>query len=197
MTFTLQPQVGTREAIPVTTMFNVRPPKVDTITGNPDAVAPSGASQLSWTASNGDHCNVTANGAPGVTGLPLQGSLSVAASVDTIFTVTCVGAGETSSSPTIRVPTPEATISVSGSSYTTRGRSTEGVTTFWSYDVTWHTTYANSRTVMCPDTGQVLSNDLNGSVSNSGSNFGSSANCPRRFRVTAQGRGSASHDGAF
>jgi hypothetical protein len=199
MTFTLQAQVGPREADPIVTTFNVTPPKVDGITGNPDAVAPNGPSQLSWTCSNGDHCNVAASdGSWTKSGLPLAGSVPVTVgAVDTSYTVTCVGAGDTSSTHTIRVPPPEATISVSGSVRTTHGRSTEGVTTFWSYNVAWTTTYANSCTVMCPDTGQVLSYDLNGSASNSGSNFGSSANCPRRFRVTAQGRGSASQDGAF
>jgi hypothetical protein len=200
MTFTLQAQVGTREAIPETTTFNVTPPMVDTITASPDAVAPNGGpSQLSWTCSNGDHCNVAASdGSWTKSGLGLQDSVSVTVgAVDTSYTVTCVGAGQTSSIHTIKVPPPEATIHVSGSANSTHGRSTEGVTTFWSYNVTWHTTYANGCTLMCPDTGQVLSNDLNGSISNSGSNFGSSPNCPRRFRVTAQGRGSTSQDGAF
>jgi hypothetical protein len=199
MTFTLQAQVGTREGIPVTTTFNVSPPKVDTITGNPDAVAPNGLSQLSWTCSNGDHCNVAASdGSWTKNGLKLQDSVPVTVgAVDTSYTVTCIGAGQTGSSHTIKVPPPEATISVTGWASTTHGRSTEGVTTFWSYTVTWGTTYANGCTLMCPDTGQVLSNDLKGSISNSGSNFGSSPNCPRSFLVTAQGRGSVSKPGAF
>lgn len=197
MTFTLQAQVGTREAAPVTTTFNVSPPKVTIITADPDAVAPNGASHLSWTASNGDHCNITADsGAPAVNGMPLVGTLSVAAdAVDTTFTVTCVGAGQTSATHTIKVPPPVATISVSGSSHT-GGRSTEGMTTYWSYSVSWSTEYATS-CIVATDAGQVLSTDLSGSISNSGSNFGPAPDCPRRFQITAQGRGSASQGGAF
>jgi len=199
MTFTMQPQVGTREAGTSTVQFNVTAPEVGPPQANPDAVAPGGTSELSWSCSNGDHCRLIASdGSLSLDGLPLIGHRTVTVGqVDTTYTVTCVGAGVASASKTIRVPPPTAQIQVSGSWHTTRGRSTEGVTTYWSVTVNWSTTFATGCAVTCLDDGQVVSNNLQGPWSTSGSNFGSSPNAPRSFRITADGRGSAQQDGRW
>ncbi len=220
-TYHLQPQVASKEFGSRDVSFNVSPPNVGVLTAAPNAVAPGGASTLSWSCSNGASVQVKrGDGTVILDQGPLISSCTVNPQSDTTYTLQCTGAGERSTTTTVSVPPVGASINSHGVIWYTRpvpvnpinppfgpfgplgaeslGEAPElgaqagvDVITNWNVTVTWNTYCASSCRVVCVDTNQIISTSLNGSWNNSGTGTGISGGAPRRFQIFATGRGTA------
>ena len=105
MQYHLQPQVGTQQFGNYLFSFNVTPPNVGVLTASPNAVAPGGASTLSWSCSNGASVQVKrGDGTIILDQGPLVSSCTVNPQSDTTYTLVCIGAGERSTTTTVSVP---------------------------------------------------------------------------------------------
>jgi len=193
MAYTLIPLIGTKQFTkePGLVQFNVAAPKVGPCAVSPATVPPGGASTLSWSCSNADHVQVKrSDGTVLVDGAGLVSSCSVnAGTSDTTFTVTAVGAGETSSSVTLDVPAPDPLISAQIVAY--HAGHGEGSRTFLSLVVSWNAQYAVSCSVWRLDTGALISTSL---VSDWSPLDGT---MPHNFRITAVGNGTTTKDASW
>jgi hypothetical protein len=117
----LQPQVGTQQFGNSLFSFNVSPPNVGVPTAAPNAVAPGGASTLSWSCSNGASVQVKrGDGTVILDQGPLVSSCTVNPQSDTTYTLVCSGAGESSTTTTVSVPPVGASINSDGTIWYTK-----------------------------------------------------------------------------
>jgi hypothetical protein len=189
-TYTLVPQIGAAlfPGLPNSQVqFHVTPPKAS-LAASLTAIAPQTPVTLTWDCSNGASCTLFANDVPVADALPLSGSKTLPVPQTTTYRIECVGAGSTPATAVVEVPHVQAHISVQAGSVPPR-RGSETWT--WGVAVSWNTEYAVSCQVVCLQTGQAISNALQGSWQDSG--WGQYPGYV--YQVTAVGNGTSQAQG--
>ena len=174
-TFTLDCS-GTNGSISQTVTVQVAAPGAPSVslTASPTSVAYNGSTQLTWTSENVETCLASGNwsGSKNLSGSKTKSSLTS----DQIYTLTCTGAGGTTSS-TVNVsvadPVPEVSLTASPSVVADNG----STTLIWS----------SSNTTSCTASG-----DWSGDQSTSGTQTISGITADSTFGITCSGSGGSS-----